>query len=226
MSVVGREGTGEQAGFGVAHGRLAEEAAVLAIELAGAFVANFEGGACGVEAGVEHAFARDVETQLLLILQRAHGGERAELMMQRGDAHARDLSELFDAQWLGIVFAQPGYGFCGAVALFAQGGNGAQVFADGSTQQAIEDFALKQTAEEWNVLWSVEKIDETCAGGEEFDRGDAKSHAARAGRCFCREELILAEDFAHHRHFELESHAKDGRLRAGLRYLTQNWHVD
>ena len=48
---------GEEPGFDIAHGWLAEEAAVLAIELAGAFVADVEGCAGGVEAFVEHALA-------------------------------------------------------------------------------------------------------------------------------------------------------------------------
>ena len=68
--------------FDVAHGWLAEEAAVFAIELAGAFVADFEGRAGGVEAVVDHALAGNVETQLLLILKRAHGGERAEVVVE------------------------------------------------------------------------------------------------------------------------------------------------
>ena len=42
--------------FDVAHGRLAKEAAVLAAELAGAFVAYLEGGAGSVEPGGQHAF--------------------------------------------------------------------------------------------------------------------------------------------------------------------------
>jgi hypothetical protein len=51
-----RSACGGETGFDIPHGRLAEEAAVLAIELASAFVANFEGGAGGVQTVMEHAF--------------------------------------------------------------------------------------------------------------------------------------------------------------------------
>jgi hypothetical protein len=40
---------------------LAEEAAVFAIELASAFVPDFEGGASSVHAIYEHAFARGLQ---------------------------------------------------------------------------------------------------------------------------------------------------------------------
>ena len=82
---------------------MAEEAAVFAIELGGAFVADFEGGTGGVETIDEHAFARGLQAKLLLILKRAHGGERAEMVMQRGDAHAGDVCEILDAQRLGEI---------------------------------------------------------------------------------------------------------------------------
>jgi len=45
-------------GFDIAHGRLAEEPAVLAVELACALVADLEGGACGIEPPRHHAYAR------------------------------------------------------------------------------------------------------------------------------------------------------------------------
>jgi len=58
LAIAGDEG--DAAGFDVAHGRLAEEAAVLAIELAGAFVADFKCCAGGIETVVEHALPRDM----------------------------------------------------------------------------------------------------------------------------------------------------------------------
>ena len=56
-SGLGDCGCGVAAGLDVADRGLAEEAAVLAAELAGAFVADFEGGAGRVETLVEHALA-------------------------------------------------------------------------------------------------------------------------------------------------------------------------
>ena len=67
-------GDGLTTGFDVAHGWFAEEAAVFAVELAGAFVADFKGSAGGVEAIVEHSLSGNVEAEMLLVLQRAHGG--------------------------------------------------------------------------------------------------------------------------------------------------------
>jgi hypothetical protein len=75
---------------------LAEEAIVFA----GTFIANLEGRAGSVQSIHEHSFTRRMQPELLLILKRAHGGERPEMVMQRGDAHAHDFREFFHAEWL------------------------------------------------------------------------------------------------------------------------------
>jgi hypothetical protein len=62
----------------IAHRRLAEESAVFPIELARAFVADFEGGACCVHSIVQHPFSGHMQSQLFLELQRAHRGQRTE----------------------------------------------------------------------------------------------------------------------------------------------------
>src|SRR5271168_182168 len=85
-------------GPNVPHRRVAEETAVFAIELAGAFVSDLKGRAGGVQTVEEHASARGLQSKPLLILQRTHGGERAEMMVQRGEAHARGLREILHAQ--------------------------------------------------------------------------------------------------------------------------------
>jgi hypothetical protein len=36
-----------------------------------------------------------MQPKLLLILKRTHRGERPEMVVQRGDAHARDFCEIF-----------------------------------------------------------------------------------------------------------------------------------
>ena len=102
LDVRGLQGgsAGGTEGSDVADGWLTEEAAVFAIELAGAFVADFEGGAGGIEAVHEHALARCLQPELLLILKRAHGSQRAKMMMERGDSHACHFCEIFDAQRL------------------------------------------------------------------------------------------------------------------------------
>lgn len=160
---------GGHAGFDVAHWWLAEEAAVLAIELAGAFIANFEGCAGGVEAIVEHAFARDVQSQLLLILERAHSSERTELVVECGNAHARHGGEVLDAEGSRVVEPDPFDSFGGAVTLVAEGGDGAEMLALWAAEKAEGNFTLDQTAEEWDVVRSVEKVDEASACVEEFE---------------------------------------------------------
>jgi hypothetical protein len=69
-------------GLDIANGRLAEEATVLAAELAHTLVADLVRSACGIEAIHQHSLTRGLEPQLFLILQRAHCGKRAELMVQ------------------------------------------------------------------------------------------------------------------------------------------------
>lgn len=65
---------GVSQGFDIAHGWLAEEAAVLAVELADAFIANFVRSAGGIDPVHEHALSGGLQPELLLILKRAHGG--------------------------------------------------------------------------------------------------------------------------------------------------------
>src|SRR6266568_8266203 len=82
-------------GLDVSNGRLAEESAVLAAELTHALVADLVRSACGIETVHQHALTRGLEPQLFLILQRAHCGKGAELMMEGGNAHPRDRREFF-----------------------------------------------------------------------------------------------------------------------------------
>src|SRR5271163_934783 len=80
----------------IPHRRLAEEAAIFAIELAGALVADLKSRTRGVETIDEHACPRCLQPQLLLILKRAHGGERPKMVVKRGQAHPCDLCEIFN----------------------------------------------------------------------------------------------------------------------------------
>jgi hypothetical protein len=67
----------------MAHRWLAEETAVFAVELAGAFISDLEGRACGVETIHEHAPAGRLQPKLFLILKWTHRGEYPEVMVQR-----------------------------------------------------------------------------------------------------------------------------------------------
>src|ERR1035441_4145669 len=74
----------------IPHRWLAEETAVFAVKLAGAFVSDLKGSTCGVQTIHEHASPRCLQPKLFLIPNRTHGGEHPEMMVQRGHAHARD----------------------------------------------------------------------------------------------------------------------------------------
>src|ERR1700739_608322 len=202
----------DAAGFYVAHGRLAEEAAVLAIELAGAFVADFEGGAGGIEAVVEHAFARYMQAKLLLVLQRAHRSQRSKLMVQRRYAHARHGGKLFNTQRLAVVGPQPLDSLGGTMALLSQGGDGAEMFALRTAQQSINDFALDEAAENGNVFRRVHKIDEPGTCVEQFEGCDTDGHAACVGGVVALMNLLLGENYAHRRHLEFENQPQERLL--------------
>ena len=215
-------GAGEAVGFEVADGGLAEEAAVFAVELAGAFVADFKGCAGGVEACGEDAEAGGVKAEAFLVLKGAHGGEGAEVVVEGGNAHLGEGGEVFDAEGFVVVGLEPGDGAGGAVALFAEGGDGAQVFAEGALEEAIDDFALHEGAEEGDVAGGVEEVEQAGAGGEHFDRGGADGHAARAEGGGCGEELLLHEDFADGGHVELDDEAEEGFCDRGLGNLADD----
>jgi len=61
----------------------------------GTFVSDLKGRTCGVQTIDKHASSRCLQPQLLLILKRTHGGQRPEMVVQRGQPHSRDLCEIF-----------------------------------------------------------------------------------------------------------------------------------
>src|ERR1019366_8538803 len=103
----------------IPHRRLAEETAVFAVELAGAFVSDLKSRACCVQTIHEHASPRCLQPKLFLILKRTHRRQQPEVMVQRGNAHARRFRELFHPERLGIVRPDPADRFRGPVALLS-----------------------------------------------------------------------------------------------------------
>src|ERR1035437_8767562 len=97
----------------------AEEPAVFAVALAGAFVSYLQGRACGVQTIGEHASPRRLQAKLFLILKRTHGGQHPEMMVQRGYAHSRDFREIFYPERLRIIRPDPADRFCRSVALLS-----------------------------------------------------------------------------------------------------------
>src|SRR6266568_4901470 len=152
-------------GLDVSNGRLAEESTVFAAELAHTLVADLVRSACSIETVHQHSLARGLEPQLFLILQRAHRGKRAELMMEGGNAHPCGRCEVFHMQRLGKVGSQPGNSSCCPLTKIATRREGAESFCLRRLKDAVQDFTLDQVAEERNVLRRLKKIKQpaTCA---------------------------------------------------------------
>ncbi len=221
-----RSGARDAAGFDVAHGGPAEEAAVLAIELAGAFIADFKGGAGGIQSFIEHPLPGYVQAKLLLILKRAHCGQRTELMMQSRYAHARHGGEFLNAQRLSVVAPEPLDYLGGAMALLAERCDGAKMLSLRAAQQPVDDFTLDEIAEEGNVLRRIEKVNKAGSRLEKLERSDADSHGACIGALPAEVKLRLRVDFANRRPLKLENHTKHGHFFRRRGYLAENGQID
>ena len=77
-----------------------EQAAVLAAELRGALVADLERGSGRIQALREHQLPCFIQPQSLLELQRAHGCQRPEVMMEARDAHPAVRRQVIDTDRL------------------------------------------------------------------------------------------------------------------------------
>ena len=91
----------------VVAGRHAEHAAVFAAELRGAVVADGVSDAGDVVRVGEESRPCLAQADLLLVLDRRHRRDRAEVAVERRDAHRRELGELIDPQRLVVVDADP-----------------------------------------------------------------------------------------------------------------------
>jgi hypothetical protein len=65
-------------------------------------------GATRVEVLVQHQLAGFLESQLFLVLQRAHARERAEMLPEGRRAHVRAIRQVVPLQRLGEVLLEPG----------------------------------------------------------------------------------------------------------------------
>jgi hypothetical protein len=72
--------------------RCAKQAAVLAAELRGAFIPHTAAGAARIEILVQHQLPCFLQTQLLLVLQRAYAREGAEMLPEsRGSSASNEM---------------------------------------------------------------------------------------------------------------------------------------
>src|SRR3977135_2561426 len=83
-------------GANVPNWRKAEATAVLTAELADAFVSDLVGRRRRIQAVHQHPLSRSLKPEHLLVLQRTHGRQCTELVMERGNAHSRCISKFFD----------------------------------------------------------------------------------------------------------------------------------
>ena len=82
------------------------------------------------------------------------------------------------------------------MALLAERGDGAEMLSLRAAQQAVDDFALDEAAEKWNVLRRIEQIDEPRTCAEQFERSDADGHAAGVGGFVAQMKFLLGENLA------------------------------
>jgi len=81
----------------VLHGWLAEEAAVFAVELAGAFIPDFKRRTGSVQTIRQHASPRGLQPKLFLVLKGTHGAERqARISVRARDLLAAPLATGYD----------------------------------------------------------------------------------------------------------------------------------
>ena len=80
------------------------------------------------------------------------------------EEHARHRRQFLNTQRLGVIHPEPFNRLGGTVALLTEGCNSTKMLSLRAAQQAIDDFALDQVAENWNVLRRIDEADEpgTC----------------------------------------------------------------
>src|SRR5690606_17082690 len=87
--------------------RLPEELLVLAVEIRRVIVADAEPGARRVHILREHKPTRLLHSQMFLVLQRAHGRDGPEVLVEAGLAHSDIAGNLLDAEWPVVLGPDP-----------------------------------------------------------------------------------------------------------------------
>src|SRR6266567_5445481 len=188
----------------IPNGWLAKQAAVLTIELTGAFVPDLKSDGRGVHIISEHAGSRSLQANLLLVLQRTHRRERPEMMMQRRHGHACYICKFFNAKRLAVVSLNPGDCFGGAVTRITQRRDGAQPCALRPAQDSIHDLALDQGAQERNVPRVREQVEHTTPRAEKIGC-DGNGGQGRTIRGRLKPvELLAAEELTDNRDIKFE----------------------
>src|SRR5216684_6029550 len=90
------------------------------------------------------------------------------------------------------------------MALVSQRGHCPKALSLRSLQQAIYDLALNEFAEEWNILRSVKKIHQPRTCVDQFNRGLADSHSARAIRRLRHMDVLCVQNVPNSRDIQLD----------------------
>lgn len=97
-------------------------AGVFAAELRGALIAYAEGGIGGLEGFGQHEAAGFLQADDLLVLERAHGGDALEVLVESRGAHIYGLSKLFNDKGLIVLLSDHLDGLSNPVRMAADDG--------------------------------------------------------------------------------------------------------
>src|SRR6201996_237480 len=149
-----------------------------------------------------------------------------EMMMQCRYTHASELSQIFHAHRLRVVVSDPGDRSRGTMALISRGCNGSKASAFRSTQKPVNDLALNEAAQKWNILRVREQIQQPAAGAQQFDRDHASNHRRRFSRQLGNVDFFPAEKLTDYRHLQFESQGQHGFCRTCFDHLANDRQVD
>jgi hypothetical protein len=90
-------------------------------------------------------------------------------MVKRRHSHPCHCREFLHVKWLGKVGAESRNRSCGSVAEIACRCYGAEPFALRRAEDTVDNLSLDQVPEEWNILGSLNQVDQPSAGVEEAD---------------------------------------------------------
>lgn len=206
--------------------RRAEQAPILPVELRGAFVADTVAGGGGIEQVDEHQPARFLQTQRLLILQRAHRGQRLEVLVQRGLAHGHRGRQFVDGHRTLEVLVDPVNGAGDPMRLTALDRRVAQAAALVAAEQEIQDFLLDQRRQNRNVLRTFDQARQTQHGILQARRQDADAEAARRAGDRRERGRHPVHQFGDFQRIEVERQAQVGLFRRGGDHLPDQRQTD
>jgi uncharacterized protein (TIGR03435 family) len=124
----------------IAHRRLAEESFVLPIELTRTLIPNLKGCTRGIQFPREHLLTRCVKPKLFLKLERTHGCEAAEVMVEGRSTHPGHRCKIIHVQCLPVVLTQPIDRLCCSMVLVSQCSNGTQAISLCPLKESVDDL--------------------------------------------------------------------------------------